>query len=166
MIKPVEHKHAKLTGAQMKTSFCLSWPNSFFYQLHYTMHLNHLNIWCINLQHIISMYNAKLPTLHRTFYKLQLFPDCGKFHNLSARLLTVKECFVKKKLLYFMCWEKGWERKTRSVRATGSKQHGLKSTPLPCYIPHSSEGTSQITKFKPNSAMSGSRQDNKHCRWF
>lgn len=31
------------------------------------MHLNHLNIWCVNLQHIISMYNAKLPTLHPTY---------------------------------------------------------------------------------------------------
>lgn len=121
--------------SQMKNSFCLSWPNSFFYQLHYKMHLNNLNIWCVNLQHIISMYNAKLPTLHPTFYKLQLFPDLSKFHNLSAKLLTVKKCFVKKKLLYFMSWKKGWERKTCSVRATGSKQHALKSTPLPCYIP-------------------------------
>lgn len=116
----------------MKTSFCLSWPNSFFYQLHYTMHLNHLNIWCVNLKHIISAYNAKLPTLYPTFYKLQLFPDGSKFHNLSGRLLTVKKCFVKKKLLYFMCWEKGGRGKHAQLQ-----QQGQNNTPwraLPSHV--------------------------------
>lgn len=127
--KPTEHKHAKLTGAQMKTSFCLLWPSSFFYQLHYTMHLNHLNIWCVNLQHIISVYKAKLPALHPNIYKLQLFPDWGKFHILSASLLAVTKRFARKKLLYFVRWEKGWERKICSVRATGSEQHASKSSP-------------------------------------
>lgn len=50
------------------------------------------------------------------------------------------------------------------------EQQGQNNRPeralLPCYIPHSAEGTSPITEFKPNSAMSGSRQDNKHCRCF
>lgn len=54
------------------------------------------------------MYNAKLPTLHPTFYKLQLFPDLSKFHNLSAKLPTVKKkMFCKEKATVLYELEKG-----------------------------------------------------------
>lgn len=71
------------------------------------------------------MYNAKLPTLHPTFYKLQLFPDCSKFHNLSARLfIHSKKMFCKEKATVFYVLGKGvgeesmlsWSNRVKTTR--------------------------------------------------